>query len=106
MVDWLGDHFGGGGDSAQKIIASPLLCRGNGPGAESPAAIRASVAEYVFHACSTERALKGTNHRLEGIGRQLSSAVLAGRSNFQHKLSLEFPWTDLTIMTCALGGKQ
>src|SRR5579863_3363225 len=105
MVDRLRDYFGGGGDFGQKIIASPSVCRANGPCAESTATIRAYVAEYVFHAWSTERALKGTYHRLEGIGRQSSATVLAGRSNFQHKLFLEFPWSDLTIMTCAQGGK-
>src|ERR1700722_16124789 len=68
VVDWFRDYFGGGGEGGQIILVSPLVCWTNGPCAESTATIRAYVVEYVIDACSTERALKGTDHRLKGIG--------------------------------------
>ena len=48
---------------AEVVTALPVLPRSDGTSTKTAAAIRADIAQDVFHATTAEGALKGTNHR-------------------------------------------
>ena len=71
---------GAGGVRAKMNAADPIVSGSNGPGTKIPAAIRAHILQYVFHAGTAERAFKRANHRAGGIRWKRGVAVLTGGS--------------------------
>ena len=72
----------------QEVIAVPI-CRGpDRPGSEPAAAVGTDIVQYLFDARHAERTFIGTNPRLKRIGRQRLVAMLAGRSEFKHDVSM------------------
>ena len=65
---------------AEIVTAFPVVLRSDRSGTKASAAIRADIVEDVFDARGTESAFKRANHRVRGIWRKRSVAILASRS--------------------------
>ena len=73
---------------AEKIVILPVRRRPDRPRRESSAAIRADIVQDALDAAHAKRAFIGTDSRFERIRRQFLVAVFAGRTEFEHRVSL------------------
>jgi len=72
----------------KEVVTFPVLRWPDWSGYKSPAAVRADVLQDVIDARGAECAFVGANARFKRVGRQRLVAVLAGRSEFKHSVSL------------------
>ena len=75
-----------GGIGAEVVCAFPVIVRTNGPRRETPATVRADILQNIFHALSAESALERADHGFGRVRWKRCIAVLARRSQFEHRL--------------------
>lgn len=67
----------------KKVVTLPVVRRPDGPGSESPAAVRADILQYIVDTRGAERTFVSTYARFKRVRRQRLVAVLAGRPEFK-----------------------
>jgi len=77
---------------AKKIVILPILRRSNRSENKAAATIWTNVPQDILNAIGAKRTFIGADACLKGVGWQSPVAVLAGRPEFQHSVSLH-SWT-------------
>jgi len=79
-------YFGGRWKDAEIVSVVPIIARSNGARAKSAAAVGTYVLQQVLYTGTAEGAFETADHCVCGIRRKGSITILAGWSQFQHRL--------------------